>query len=253
MGALFGFDRGYGVKSLISYIMEHNGHIFGTVKRAYFNPFTYDQKCQGKWDKRTFKSKEGAALVDRVVAPIKNEREENVGELCHVFYRYGFKGATLLMSTLPEHKHDEWDRIPRVRTDVNHEKIETFFKPHEYMLTMLSRNEITTYQKRLLLRVQELFHIVTEDQNVWEWFVARMFSQTASAANKYIQLGMRTDHFCNKETWKVVSSYYEKNPVHQSSFELEEIIPDFYTRGKSGQGVNLAKTGQARLKPCLSS
>ena len=227
MGAVFGFDRGYGVKGLVSYIVEHNGHIFGTVKRAFFNPFTYDQKCQGKWDKRTFKSKEGAVLVDRMVAPIKNNRDEIVGALCHVFFRNGFKGATLLMSTLPEHKHDEWDRIPRAKTNVDHEKIETFFKPHEYMLKMLSRNALTTYQERLLVRVQNLFHIVTEDQNVWEWFVARMFSQTASAANKYIQLGMRTDHFGNKESWKVVSSYYEKKPVHQSSLDLDEIIPDF--------------------------
>ena len=37
---LFGFDRGYGVKGLVPYITEHNGHTFGTVKRAIFNPYT---------------------------------------------------------------------------------------------------------------------------------------------------------------------------------------------------------------------
>ena len=181
---ILGVDRGYGGKGLVSYITQHFGNIFGTVKRSLFNPFTYDQKSRGSWDKRLFKSKEGFTVVERLIAPMKDEDSQKVSDLVSIFYRNGFGGATLLHSTLPCHQHDEWDRIPQNNKEVDREKAYTFFKPHPYYLSKTS--QLPSYQKDLQNLVNNKFQIITEDQNVWEWFCARRFSQTASAARSLL-------------------------------------------------------------------
>ena len=241
---LFGFDRGYGVKGLVPYITEHNGHTFGTVKRAIFNPYTYDQKPQGKWDKRIFQTKEGAVLVDRLVAPVKNINDEKVADLVSIFYRNGFGGATLLQSTLPEHQRDEWDRIPRSKREVNPTKYFTFFKPHQYFLKNKTKTAVVLMQNLMEDKLKNKLKIITEDQNVWEWFWARKFSQTASAADKYIQLGLKDSNLCLKETWQLVGTYYNKSNIHQNRLQLEEIIPDL-------SNSDLDLKGNEALSPSL--
>ena len=231
MQVLFGFDRGYGVKGLVPYITQHNGHTFGTVKRTVYNPYTYDQKPQGKWDKRMFKTKEGAVLVDRVIAPVKDANQEKVADLVSIFYRNGFGGAPMFQSTLPTHQIDEWDRIPINNKDIDIADPSTFFKPHQFIKVNTTQGAIKELQNEMATLVSNKFVILTEDQNVWEWFWARKFSQTASAADKYIQLGLKDENLSLKETWHLVGNYYNKYNRQSSKLQLEEIIPDFTQSG----------------------
>ena len=93
---VIGLDRGYDNKNVVAYITRYFGNIFGTAKRTPYNPYTYDQTRRGNWDKRIFMSKEGATLVDKVVAPIKDEGGVVVSNLVSIFYRNGHGGATLM-------------------------------------------------------------------------------------------------------------------------------------------------------------
>ena len=222
---ILGVDRGYGGKGLVSYITQHFGNIFGTVKRSLFNPFTYDQKSRGSWDQRSFKSKEGFTVVERLIAPMKDDNGKKVSDLVSIFYRNGFGGATLLHSTLPCHQHDEWDRVPNSKKEVDREKGYTFFKPHPFFA---SSSHLSSFQKQLLNSVNNKFQIITEDQNVWEWFCARRFSQTASAAMKYINLGFKDECFREKDTWKQISKYHQKGQAADQNLDIEEIIPEFH-------------------------
>jgi len=105
--------------------------MFGTAKRTLYTVFTFDQKSRGPWDKRVFHSKEGAILVDRLVAEMKAENNNKVFKLTSIFYRNSFSGATLMDSTLPNHQHDEWDRTPLSRKSEVKEGVDhSFLKPH---------------------------------------------------------------------------------------------------------------------------
>ena len=190
---VLGFDRGYDCKALVGFITKHGGNIFGTAKRSLHNPFTYDQKRRGPNDKRIFKSKDGAMLVDKMIAPIKDDDGRDVANLVAIFYRNGYGGATMMQSTIASHQHDEWDRVVVKNKVTNRKNSHSFFKPHDAMFVKYSETKVKAYQQRLYGETKDKITIVTEDQNVWEWFCARRFSQTASAAHRYISIGLNDE------------------------------------------------------------
>ena len=115
-----------------------------------------------------------------------------------------------------------------MKSDVNPTKYFTFFKPHQYFLNNNTKATVVSMQNVMANKLKDKFQIITEDQNVWEWFWARTkFSQTASAADTYIQLGLKDSNLSVKETWQLVGTYYNKSNMQQSRLQLEEIIPDF--------------------------
>ena len=81
------FDRGYsGLKRLVPYILQCEGHTFGTLKRSLNNVFTYDKRKQEEWDKRPFRSKEGSRIVEKLKAPMKHSDGKKIGQLFSVVH-----------------------------------------------------------------------------------------------------------------------------------------------------------------------
>ena len=66
--------------------------------------------------------------------------------------------------------------------------------------------------------------MVTAEQNVFEWFLSRMFSITASPAQKYVSLGLNDEKFKEKDHWKKVKSYIKRDTIVTSPSDT--IIPD---------------------------
>ena len=92
---------------------------------------------------------------------MKDENNKKVSELASIFYRNGFGGATLLESTLPNHQHDEWDRIPQSRkSEVKEGLYHSFLKPHQSFDDL---GEIESFQQRLWDSISMKVRIVTED------------------------------------------------------------------------------------------
>ena len=197
---IIGLDRGYSCyKQLVSFIKTHGGDTLGTSKRTLFNIFSFDQTRRGDWDKRIFRKKEGPKIVERRVAHLKNYGNEHVGDLVSIFYRNGYGGAVLLQSTLESDKLDVWDRHLPKASKFNVKRPESFYVPHD-----LYHDE--TYeiycQKYLHIKFKETIDVITAEQNVFEWFLSRMFSITASPAQKYVSLGFSDANFKDKDHWK---------------------------------------------------
>ena len=222
-----GLDRGYDNKNVVAYITRYFGNIFGTAKRTPYNPYTYDQTRRGNWDKRIFMSKEGATLVDKVVAPIKDEGGVVVSNLVSIFYRNGHGGATLIQSTIPSHQYDEWDRIIVRNKEIDIKHPYTFYKPHQVMYESHDKNKVVGFQKAMHRDLYQEIEVITEDQNVWEWFCARMFSMTASAAYKYISIALKENQYKNTTCFQEVFKYMEATSDDTMRLDIEEIIPDF--------------------------
>ena len=146
---IVGFDRGYnGFLLLVAFILKCGGNTFGTSKRALHNIYTYDQKKRD-WDKRIFKSKEGARFCERMSCPIKDTNSNKVVQLTSLFYRNGFGGAIFMQSTLPEHQVDKWDRVltqDRVTTDSNRS---CYYKPYRFFSTGMNEVTIRMYQNEI--------------------------------------------------------------------------------------------------------
>ena len=139
---IVGFDRGYnGFLLLVAFILKCGGNTFGTSKRALHNVYTYDQKKRD-WDKRTFKSKEGARLVERMACPLKDTNSNKVGELTSIFYRNGWGGAILMQSTLPEHQVDQWDRVGTVDRTSSESNRSRYYKPHHFFSTGIDTDNL---------------------------------------------------------------------------------------------------------------
>ena len=159
---LLGLDRGYDSKNLVSYITQNYGHVFGTSKRTVYCPYTYNQKKRGEWDKRTFMESEGCILVERKVAKLFDQNNQNIADITSIFYRNGFGGATILHSTLPSHKLDEWDRIPKRKVNPKQSNKEMFLRPHSIC-------SIRTNAKRrgdLWRLLRDDIEMITEEQNI---------------------------------------------------------------------------------------
>jgi hypothetical protein len=185
---IVGFDRGYnGFLLLVAFILKGGGNTFGTSNRALHNVYSYDQKKRD-WDKRIFKSKEGARLCERMSCPIKDTNSNKVGELTSLFYRNEFGGAILMQSTLPEHQVDQWDRVltqDRVTTESN---LSCYYKPHRFFLKGINKETIKMYQNEISTAQESKILLITVDQNVPEWFISRLFCLTASPAGQYISI-----------------------------------------------------------------
>ena len=66
--------------------------------------------------------------------------------------------------------------------------------------------------------------MVTAEQNSFKWFLSRMFSITASPAQKYVSLGLKNENFKEKDHWKKVKSYIKSDTIATSL--IDTIIPD---------------------------
>ena len=64
--------------------------------------------------------------------------------------------------------------------------------------------------------LQGKIDLVTAEQNVFEWFVSRMFCRTASPAQKYISLGLKKEDFKAKDHWEKIESYIQREEIVRS-------------------------------------
>ena len=165
---------------------------------------------------------DGCILVERKVAKMYDDSGENVANLTSIFYRNGYGGATILHSTLPSHKLDEWDRIPKRKGTRDQENKALFLRPHSYC----SRGNTTRKRQLLWELMQNDIEIITEEQNVWEWFGARKVSLTASAACKYISMGLKQKDFSEKETWLNLDEYISSTANSKDLLlSVDELFP----------------------------
>ena len=74
------------------------------------------------------------------------------------------------------------------------------------------------------MNLKDIIDIVTAEQNVFEWFVSRMFCTTASPAQKYISLGSKTLDYKEKDHWKKVNYYIKRDVIAIS--DVDSVIPD---------------------------
>ena len=204
---IVGFDRGYnGFLNLVAFILKSGGHTFGTSKRALHNIYTYDQKKR-LWDKRVFKKKEGAKLTERMICPIKDSNDKAIGNLTSLFYRNGWGGAVLMQSTVPSHSCDAWDRVGVNKRNKYHNNHKELYKPHPYLKKSGNENAIALCQNKLREILSTRLLHVTIDQNVPEWFLARMFCVTASPAQQYIAVGLQESTTSNTRQWLDLKDY----------------------------------------------
>ena len=208
---IIGFDRGYnGFLKLVSYILRCGGHTYGTSKRALHNIFTYDQK-QRDWDKRVFRSKEGARIVERMICPMKDENNNKVGDLMSLFYRNGYGGAILMQSTLPEDQVDRWDRVLACDRSEDLLSNSAIYKSHSFFLRLSNDLEKNTLISMVARHFESKIIHVTMEQNKPEWFICRMFCITASAAEQYINIGRKLSQYNVKYHWKKLQEYFENH------------------------------------------
>lgn len=213
---IIGFDRGYnGFLKLVSYILRCGGHTFGTSKRALHNIFTYDQK-QREWDKRIFRNKEGARIVERMTCPIKDDNSNKVGELMSLFYRNGYGGAILMQSTLPQDQVDRWDRVSARDT---REEMD-MYRSHSYFKRLSTDNDNETNASIIARHFENKIIHVTMEQNKPEWFISRMFCITASAAEQYTTIGCKLSRYNIKVHWLKVQNYFKNQVIQESSPSL---------------------------------
>jgi hypothetical protein len=208
---IIGFDRGYnGFLNLVSYIVKCGGNTFGTSKRALHNIFTYDQKKRD-WDKREFRCKEGARILERMSCPLNDTNMNKVGELTSIFYRNGHGGAILMQSTLPEHQSDTWDRVGQNEREATHGNKRSYYKPHPFFSNgRLNSDDIEILQEDMARLLETKILLITADQNVPEWFISRMFCLTASPAQQYVTIGLKDASNKVKDEW-IALNYYATN------------------------------------------
>ena len=219
--AVIGIDRGYsGSKRVVSYILQCGGHTFGTVKRTLNSVFTYDQKRQGQWDNRQFRNKDGARIVERMKAPMKDNDGKEIGQLTSIFYRNGYGGGILMQSTLPEHQSDEWDRIGNKGNNIDVTNPISFFQP---LHTSQHQENNQQHQTRLHDHLNSRINIITLGQGTFEWFLCRMFCITASPAQKYIDLGISIREFAEEAHWLTIEGFIS-DTTQQRAYNVEAII-----------------------------
>ena len=219
--SIIGFDRGYsGFKRLVPYILQCGGHTFGTVKRTLNNVFTYDQRKQGEWDKRQFRSKEGSRIVEKLKAPMKNSDGKEIGQLTSVFYKNGYGGGILMQSTLPEHQADVWDRVGIKGNKNDDTNPSTFFESFD---KKQSGEDNGLNQMILHNFLSSRINVVTLGQGTFEWFLCRMFCITASPAQKYIKLGLTMDNYNTEHLWQTIE-YLMNDTSHERSYNIDSII-----------------------------
>ena len=66
--------------------------------------------------------------------------------------------------------------------------------------------------------------MVTAEENVFEWFVSRMFCTTASPAQKYISLGLKKEDLKGTDHWKKVESFIKRERT--ATTHVDTIITD---------------------------
>ena len=85
-----------------------------------------------------------------------------ISDITSIFYQNGFGGATILHSTLPSHKLDEWDGIPKRKVNPKQSNKEMFLRPHSIC-------SIRTNAKRrgdLWRLLRDDIEMITEEQNI---------------------------------------------------------------------------------------
>ena len=203
---ILALDRGYNCfKELVSFVKSCGGETFGTSKRTLFNIFTFDQKRRGDWDKRLFRKKEGARIVERRVAKLKTGDKNHIGDMISLFYHNGFGGAVLMQSTLETDKADMWDRQISSSSKFFVNDPSSFYVPHSLFCNNVPFNVMC--QKMMHDSLKEKIDIVTAEQNVFEWFISRMFCVTASPAQNYLSLGLKKEEWMVQDHWKKIKAY----------------------------------------------
>ena len=99
-----------------------------------------------------------------------------IGELTSLFYRNGYNGAVLLQSTLQEHQYDVWDRIMTTKPSrKDTAKYLDNFTILPYCEETLSKQVLRTTRRDWMGYAAIILYLITQSQNIWEWFAARMY------------------------------------------------------------------------------